>query len=88
MAAHFLLLLLFAPFPVSVHSNVLENVYKKERLGSVTTYKEKYEYQNWSKMGCDWEKVTHLTVMLGGGHYSAGSDSVLEKMVPFGDIIA
>lgn len=36
-------------------------------------------------MGCDWEKVTHLTVMLGGVPRSAGSDSSW-RIVPFSDI--
>lgn len=58
----------------------------KEGLGSPTTYKEKQECQNWSKTASNWEKVTHLTVMLGGGLYSEGSDSVLENMMPFDDI--
>lgn len=39
-----------------------------------------------AKAGHEWEKVTHLTIMLGGGAYSAGSDSAPESMVPFGDI--
>lgn len=37
-------------------------------------------------MGSVWEKVTHLTLMLGGGPYLTGSDSALENMVPLGDI--
>lgn len=63
--------------------NVSENV--RKRVSGICNC-SKRKCQNWSKMGCDWEKVTHLTIMLGGGPYSAGSDSVLENMVPFGDI--
>ena len=86
MAAHILLLPLFAPFPVSVHSVMSQKMCAITRLGSVTAYKDERECQNWGKWGCDWEKVTHLTIMLGGGPYSAGSDFTLENMVPFSDI--
>lgn len=41
---------------------------------------------NYVQEGCDWEKVTHLTVMLGGGPYFARREFMLENMVSFSDI--
>lgn len=58
----------------------------KEGLGSAVTYKEKQECWNYCKTGSKWENMTHLTIMLGGGPCSEGSDSVLAHMMSFKNI--
>lgn len=58
----------------------------KEGLGPSVTYKEKLECRNYCESGSKWENMTHLTIMLGSGPCSEGSDSMLARMMPFKNI--
>lgn len=82
MAAHVLLLPLFAPFPVSIPRVMSLKIFAKEGLLLCNYITRKVGMPTLEENGLDdWEKVTHLTIMLGGGPYSAGNDSMLVSMV-------
>lgn len=73
-----LLLPLIVTFPVCTRCNVSVC---KSRAGLCNFIKEKLECQHWSKLGGKKKRLTHLTVMLGGGPrrkwFSAGEYDAL-----------